>query len=259
MKPFRRRGLQIGLAFLVLCYLQAQKNSLWANPKKDISKLLRHIEDLYRMESSRGEIEIEIINPNFQRKLRVKVWAKGQDFTLVRVLSPAKEKGMTTLRRRREIWNFYPKISRTMKIPPSMMMASWMGSDFTNDDLVRESSLVRDYHAKVTGASGKNLIEVTLTPKKNTVTVWGKIRLEIDLVKRLPIKQVYYDELGRKIRTLAFRKLKNFSGRILPSELEMLPETENKRGRRTIIRYLSLQPDQLSEAFFSIRNLRKKP
>jgi len=86
------------------------------------------------------------------------------DDTFIRVLSPRKDRGVATLKKDKEMWNFFPKINKVIKVPPSMMMGSWMGSDFTNDDLVREVSLVEEYHVDKS-VEGENY-RLTLTPKQ---------------------------------------------------------------------------------------------
>ena len=178
------------------CFTQSKENQRNKSvTESQAVELLRYVDSLYRLEASIAEIEMKIVNPNYQRTLRVKVWSKGTAYTLLKLLAPAKEKGIATLRRRVEMWNYFPKMNRVMKIPPSMMMGSWMGSDFTNDDLVRETSLADDYLVTVGTESPGTLarkkqkglapdVTLVLTPRKNTVTVWGKVIIDMDLKKK---------------------------------------------------------------------------
>lgn len=115
----------------------------------EVTEIVKKIDELYRSATSSGEMEMEIITPNWQRTLRMKVWSKGMDKTFIRILEPQKEKGVATLRLGNEMWNFLPNVNKVIKIPPSMMMSSWMGSDFTNDDLVSEFTLLEDFTYKL--------------------------------------------------------------------------------------------------------------
>ena len=116
-----------------------------AEDQKASSKLLNKIDELFRSKGSWAIIEMEIISPDFERTLKMKSQSKGRDFTFISILSPRKDKGVSTLKRGNEMWNYFPKINKVIKVPPSMMMGSWMGSDFTNDDLVKDEKLSEDY------------------------------------------------------------------------------------------------------------------
>ena len=133
------------LAAAVILISAASATPVMAEPAPDVVQLIKEIDQLYRSTTSYTEIEMEIVTPHWQRTLAMYGWTKGMDQTFLRITAPRKEKGVATLRVDNEMWNYLPKTNKTMKIPPSMMMGSWMGSDFTNDDLVKESSLFDDY------------------------------------------------------------------------------------------------------------------
>ena len=115
----------------------------------DPKKLLLHIENLHRANASFAELQMKITTPKWTRDLQIQSWSLGQKYTLLRILSPKKDRGITTLRRGKEMWNYFPKIKRAMKVPPAMMSGSWMGSDFNNDDLVKQSDMVKEYNIKL--------------------------------------------------------------------------------------------------------------
>jgi hypothetical protein len=146
-----------------------------------------------------------------------------------------------------------------MKVPPSMMMGSWMGSDFTNDDLVKESSLLNDYNYKLMHPADEEADKyyIELIPKKETPTVWGKIEITIRKEDYIPLSQVYYDEKGRKMRVMTFSNVRQFGSREIPAMLEMVPL--NKESHKTVIRYMHINFDEhLDENIFSLRNLQKR-
>ena len=154
------------------------------------------------------------------------------------------------------MWNYFPKINKVIKVPPSMMMGSWMGSDFTNDDLVKETQLVDAYHLSMT-EDDQNYF-VTLIPKEQTVTVWGKIEYTVSKDPLLPKAQVFYDEEGSRIREMTFSEPMTLGGRLMPSVMEMRPL--NKTGHRTLIIYDDIRFDvaEINDQTFSLRNLKKR-
>jgi outer membrane lipoprotein-sorting protein len=171
------------------------------------------------------------------------------------VLSPRKDRGVATLKIDKEMWNYFPKINKVIKVPPSMMMGSWMGSDFTNDDLVREVSLVKEYDVskKVEGENYR----LTLIPKDNTVTVWGKIEFIVNQQTLLPMEQSYFNEKGEKVRSMAFSDIRDFNGKKMPAIMTMIPL--NKSGHKTVIEYVEAEFDsELGDNIFTLRNLQKR-
>lgn len=200
---------------------------------------------------------MEIVNPNWERTLRMNIQTETMKNTFIDILYPNKEKGSGTLRKTSEMWNYFPKVGKVVKVPPSMMMSSWMGSDFNNDDLVKETTLVDNYTGKFLTSTDPTQHLIELTPLKSTVTVWGKIILVVKKDNLMPVKEEYFDEKGAKIRTLYFSDYKNMGGRLIPAKLELIPE--GKANQKTIIRYVKAQFDSpLPPDTFSLINLQRK-
>jgi outer membrane lipoprotein-sorting protein len=235
-------------------------NVFSAESKPDIRKILDNVDRLYRSEHSFGTLEMRIETPDWKRTLDINVWASGLDKTFIRILSPQKDKGVATLRIQNDMWNFFPKIDKVMKVPPSMMMGSWMGSDFTNDDLVKESTFLKDYDSKLGAADPKNPdtthYYIELKPKAQTATVWDKIVLVVNKDNSIPIRQEYYDEKGVKIREIVFKDIRKFGNKSLPAIMELTPF--NKAGHKTVIEYKELKFDHVEESIFSQINLQKR-
>ncbi len=225
----------------------------------DVNELILQIDRLYRAETSYSEVEMEIVTPHWQRTLSMLGWSEGMDKTFLRLTSPRREKGMATLRIDNEMWNFLPKTNKVMKIPPSMMMGSWMGSDFSNDDLVKESSLFEDYTFELItpDSASEDVIYINSIPREDLAVVWGSIVTAIRKADHLPIWQKYYDEKGELKRTMTYSEIKNLGGRMIPTVLTMVPQT--KEGHRTLIRYLKAEFDlKLDDDVFTLRNLRTR-
>ncbi|HAK52979.1 MAG TPA: outer membrane lipoprotein-sorting protein [Gammaproteobacteria bacterium] len=216
-------------------------------------QIIEEMEKLYRGDASRATITMTVVTPRNERRLRMSAESLGQEYALYRILAPKKEEGIATLKREKEMWNYFPKINKVIKVPPSMMMGSWMGSDVTNDDLLRETELVDAYDLSL--ETTEDQYRITLVPKEDTVTVWGRIDYMVDRHAMLPVEQVFFDERGRKIRRMEFSDVKEFEGKRLPSILKVIPL--NKEGHETVVEYEQLDFDatDVTKDLFTRRNL----
>jgi len=214
------------------------------------------MEALYQGASSSATMTMIVETPQFERTMEMEASSIGTEKSFIRILSPRKDRGIATLKLDMEMWNFLPKINRVIKVPPSMMMGSWMGSDFTNDDLVKQTTLTDEY--SLTLEETDEQYAIILVPKEETVTVWGKIDYIVNKEYMVPVAQNFYDDNGEIIRKLEFSELRDFSGRMIPSRLEMIPM--NKEGNKTIIIYdeLKFDPPEVDESIFTLRNLRSR-
>ncbi len=218
--------------------------------------LIDKMEQLYRGDASEATITMVVKTPQYQRTLTMSGQSMGKELAFFRILSPRKDKGVATLKRDEEMWNYFPKINKVIKVPPSMMMGSWMGSDFTNDDLVKETQLIDAYDLSMIETD--ETWNVTLTPREQTVTVWGKIDYIVWKDPLLPKEQVFYDDDGEKIRVLSFQEPKVMDGKLMPSILEMQPL--NKPGHLTRVVYdsITFNPPHVNEGVFTMRHLKSR-
>ena len=225
----------------------------------DARKIIDRIDRILRGNSSIGTMEMSVVTSRWRRDMTLSIWSEGTEKVLVKVLAPKKEAGTATLKVGSDIWNYLPKIDRTIRIPTSMMMASWMGSHFTNDDLVKESRLVRDYDTKLSFEGvrdNQEVYEFTLIPLPQAPVVWGRIVMEVRKRDLMPLRARYYAEDGRLKRTLAFSQFREMGGRLVPTIMHMTPE--DKPGEYTEIRYIELTFDvPLPPDTFSLAALRK--
>ncbi|PIP93531.1 MAG: outer membrane lipoprotein-sorting protein [Bdellovibrio sp. CG12_big_fil_rev_8_21_14_0_65_39_13] len=223
---------------------------------EELDRFLDKLDRTHRSDSSYSTMIMTIKTPDWERTLEMQAWTKGLELFFVTILSPKKEKGISSLKKNKEMWNYFPKVNKIIKVPPSMMMGSWMGSDFTNDDLVKENTLREDYHSRFLSKKS-DLYEIELIPKKETPTVWGKILLKADPVKSIPIEEIFYNERGEVVRTLKFENVKKISGRFVP--MKMILEPVTKKGHMTVVEYLDLNLDaKVEDSVFTIGNLQKR-
>ena len=244
-------GILSGLAIIMSITAKAQD----LTAKEIIAKA----DQKSRGETSQGEMSMTIIRPGWERTVSMKSWSKGTDYFLIYITAPAKEKGQVFLKRKKEMWNWVPSIERMIKIPPSMMMQSWMGSDFTNDDLVKQSSIVKDYSHKLLGEEtirGQVCYKIELTPLPDAPVVWGKIISWITKEGFNLWKSEYYDEDGYLVNIENAYDLKTFGDRTIPSRMEIVPADEE--GKKTILKFDNIIFNKpIDDSFFTQQNMKR--
>lgn len=245
------RNISILLLILVIA------SNLLADEKA--REIVKKANDKFHGKTSYSEATLTVIKPKWSRSLTMKIWALEPDYALILITKPARDKGTVTLKRKREVWNWIPTIRRLIKIPPSMMMQSWMGSDFTNDDLVRESSVVDDYFHKIIGQeniNGYDCFVIESDPKPDAGVVWGKIISWISKKDFLFLKSEYYDEDVQLVKTMFASKIKKMDDRVIPTHLELVPA--NKPGQKTILEYIKIDFNiNINPSFFSQQNMKR--
>jgi len=252
----RMNFIQVLLSLLVILAptaVLAQSDTL------DVRQVMDRMDRLYRSQRSYSEVEMVVTNPNWERSMRLEIWGEGLKKTFIAINSPKKDAGIATLRLGNEMWNYFPKIDKVMKVPPSMMMGAWMGSDFTNDDLVKESTFLEDYDARAVAPpdAEAGLAYFDLVAKEDAPTVWGRIEIVVQRQDLIPLRQVYYDEDGRKMRRMDFLQVRDLGGRRVPTLIEIVPL--HKEGHKTAFRYMQAQFDgEIEPELFTLRNLRQK-
>jgi len=249
----RSVALCVGLALLSLGLMSHAADDQRAR------EIVDRVARLSSSKSSIATVEMQITNENWQRNISVQIWSLGEDKIRVRVGSPREDAGTGVLKVGSDMWYYLPKADRTIKMPPSMTVTPWMGSHFTLDDLVKASYLARDYFTALSFEGERNgvgVYEVSLTPRPETVVVWGKILLEVRRADHMPMWQRYYDENGKPVRELTFSEYKTMSGRLTPTRLVMRPL--DKVGEQSTIDYKNLLFDvPISEEMFSLNNLKR--
>jgi hypothetical protein len=228
--------------------------------RKRAKEILREVDDMWRGASSHTILTMQVKTSHYTRNIRLEGWSKGKEKTLVRILTPLKEKGTATLKSGSNIYSYLPRTDRTIRLTSGMMMGSWMGSHFTNDDLVKESRMEEDYDPTVSfegRRDNQDIIEFTLIPKPDAAVVWGKVVLTVLTDGYLPLIQYYYDEDMNIARTIIFNKIKQMAGRPRPTVMRVAPA--DKLNEYTELVYEKMEMDiKLSDAFFSLSHLKRK-
>ncbi len=224
------------------------------------TEIVRRADEKFNGEkSSFSVMSMTIIRPAWQRTIEIKNWSLGRDFALALITAPPKEAGQTFLKRGSEMWSWNPSISRLIKLPPSMMSQGWMGSDYTNDDILKESSVVNDYVHEIIGEEnidGRLCYKIKMTAKQDAAIVWGKQVRWIDKKDFLVLKAELYDEDEYLVRTETGSDIKIMDGRTVTSKIELIPEEEPEN--RTILEIREIKFNiPVEESFFSQQNMKR--
>jgi outer membrane lipoprotein-sorting protein len=222
-------------------------------------EIIEKAEDLIKGSSAQGSIEMNIVTPDYERTMKMDSWWVGNEKALIVIQSPRKEKGNKTLKIGNEMWSYLKNTETTIKIPPSMMLQSWNGSDFTNDDLVRESNYARDYDQKVLAEEeidGDMCWKILMDPRPDAPVVWGKLLYWVRKADYTPARVDYYDEKDKLMRYMLFSEIREFGNRKTPSVWTMVNEV--KPGHTTSFKILDMEFDKkISDRKFSFQELER--
>lgn len=243
------------LAYILFVFLGLQ--NIQAQDAKEIIK--KADEKMKGEESSYTEMTMKIIRPTWNRTISFKNWVKGNDYSLAYITAPAREKGQSFLKRENELWSWNPTINRMIKLPPSMMSQGWMGSDFSNDDLLRESSIVKDYVHTIVATEtleGRECYKIEMIPTEESAIVWGKLIKWVSKDEYLQVKTEYYDEDEYLVKTELAYDIKEHSGRIIPTTFELIPADEE--GNKTLVTIDLIEFNKpIPDSFFSQQNMKR--
>lgn len=222
-------------------------------------EIIRRSEALMRGESAEGSYRLTIVRPGWQRVLEFDSWVNGTEQAFILIKAPAKERGVTFLKIGREMWQYVPRINRTVKLPPSMMMQSWMGSGFTNDDLVRSSSLAEDYQHTLLGmveTDEGEVWQIELKTRPEAPVAWDRMLMWIRRGDDLPVKAEFFNERDELVRTMTYSDFREVGGRTLPTRMELTEERFT--DRKTILEIVHVIFDgSIDPGVFTQRNLRR--
>ncbi len=230
------------------------------SPTERAREILRIVDDIWRGASSHGVLTMRVKTEHYTRTLKMEGWSKGKDHSLVRIISPLKERGTATLKSENNIYTYLPKTDRTIRLTSGMMMSSWMGSHFTNDDLVKESRLEDDYHPTISfegEREGRQVIEFTLMPKPEAAVVWGKVVITTRAADYIPLTEIFYDEDMAVARTMTFSDVKKMGGRMIPAVLKVVPTDKPEEYTELVYEEITFGIE-IKDSFFSLAQLKRR-
>jgi len=246
------------ISCLVLAFIFGNGSVLSAQ-SLSATEIIRKADEKFRGEMTGYSVmTMTIVRPTWQRTVEFKSWAKEDDYALTLITAPAREKGQTFLKRGNEMWSWNPAISRLIKLPPSMMSQGWMGSDYTNDDILRESSVVDDYTHNIEGEEeidDRVCWKIKLTAREDADVLWGSQKWWVDKKDFIILRAELYDEDDYLVRTERGSEIKTLDGRLLPTLIELVPA--EKEGYKTILNFVEMKFNiKIDDSFFSQQNMK---
>jgi len=231
----------------------------YSQEKLTALEIIKKADEKVRGKTNTSTMVMEIIRPTWKRSVSMKGWGRGMDFSMTYITAPAKDKGQVFMKRKTEMWNWMPAIGRMIKIPASMMSQGWMGSDYTNDDILKESSIVVDYTHKINLEEiieGYHAYKIEMTPKDDAAVIWGKVYKWITKDEFIQIKSEYYDEDNDLVKSDHSYDFKTIGGRLIPTRIEIIPADET--GKKTVLYIKEMEFDMdLPESFFSQQKMKR--
>jgi len=251
--------MNLKIIFIFLIFFSLSLTKSIAQEKLTATAIVKKADEKMRGKTNFSTMEMVIVRPTWERSITMKSWGKGRDYSMTYITAPANEKGQVFLKLKTDMWNWMPTIGRMIKIPASMMSQGWMGSDYTNDDILKESSIVVDYNHKIIDEELVNGIEtykIEMIPKESAAVIWGKVFKWITKKDFIQIKTEYYDEDNILIKSELGLDFKIMDGRLIPSKIEIIPA--NETGKMTILYIKEAKFNiALSSSFFSQQNMKR--
>jgi len=223
------------------------------------AEIIRKTDDIMQGKSSRIDMTMSIVRPKYTRSISLKCWSLEKEYFMAYVMAPVREKGQVVMKYNNEMWQYTPSINRTIKLPISMMSQGFMGSDYSNDDLVHESSIIKDYTSTIKGSEkidDRDCFKINMKPKPESNIVWGNVIFWIDKKYFIVLKAEYYDEENYLVRTMYGKEIKYFSDRFLTSVMETIPSDEP--DNKTVVTIEKAQFNiGIKKEIFSLQNMKR--
>jgi len=225
----------------------------------DADKIVKEGFNYWRGNASIGTVQMLIHREDWERTMTIKAWTRGQKDSLFYIAAPPKDYGNGTLKKGREMWIYNPKINRVVKVPPSMMSQSWMGSDFSNNDLAKSDSLLLDYDHSIIGTEtheGKKVYIIKSLPKPNAPVVWGMQRLKIR-EDHIWLSEEFFDEEFQPVKIMTASEIRMMGDRLFPKVWRM--QKVDEENRYTQLTYDALEfMSNLPDSLFTLSSLKQR-
>lgn len=224
------------------------------------AEIIDRMEQAMRGNSNYAESTMRIERPRYQREVSMRSWMLGRDYSMIIITAPSRDEGTAYLMRENDIWNYDPRIDRTIRLPSSMMAQSWMGSDFTNDDLVRDSDMVEDFEHEILRTEeyeGRQAYVIKMIPKPDTPVVWGKVKMWVCTESYIQLRVENYDQQNELVNIMMLDEIREMGGRKIPARITVKPV--GKDNERTILTYDKLEFDvEINRRFFTQENMQRQ-
>ncbi|CCK78893.1 outer membrane lipoprotein-sorting protein [Desulfobacula toluolica] len=219
--------------------------------------IVKNAFDYWRGQTSVSTTIMTVHRSDWERSMTIKSWTRGESDSLFVIIEPAKDKGNGTLKAGKGMWIYNPKINRVIKLPPSMMSQAWQGSDFSNNDLVKSDSLIKDYvHTleATTLGQDKKIHTIRSIPKPDAPVIWGMIKLKIreDFIL---LSEEFFDEDLQTVKIMTAWDIQKSDDKLFPMKWKM--QKSDATDEYTLLVYEKIEFNKkLSNRIFTRTNLK---
>jgi outer membrane lipoprotein-sorting protein len=221
----------------------------------EAQEIIKKLDENMRGENISMKLTMRVVSLGHERTMKMQTYSQGTKKSFTKILYPPKDRGITFLSLNNQMWQYVPKIERVIKIPPSMMLQNWMGSDITNDDMVKQSSIVEDYTPRIL-KKDENIVTIELIPKEDAAVVWGKIIINIDTSTYTSNKDIFYDEDGEEVRYFIYEKVKKFGKYYIPTYWRVQSSEKKNNFTEIVLEEVEYDTD-ISEQYFKKSALKR--
>jgi outer membrane lipoprotein-sorting protein len=219
--------------------------------------LIRAAMEHWRGVTSYSEMTMTIHREDWQRSFSMQAWTEGDKLSLVRVTEPKRDAGNGTLVQDQSMWTYSPKINRILKVPPSMMNQSWMGSDFSNKDISKSTDIIDQYDHRLIGTEtrGDHLVyTIESIPHEDAAVVWGK---EVIVIRDdyIMLRQQFWDQDNVLVKEMNTTEIAFMDGRNIATRMRMHKLEAQQEWTEMSVDAIDFDIE-LSANLFTLSNLR---
>jgi len=212
----------------------------------DGNQLLKQVDRNLNPESYESYKKLINIEPDGRKKEFVLFTVKkGKDKVAALFISPASEKGRSTLRLEDNMWLYIPNVGKPIRITS---LQSVVGGVFNNADILR-LDYATEYNVEKLDDRGNEYLLYLKAKTKNVA--YDRLKMWIYKDKMLPSKIESLTEASMLIKTLHFKQIKDFGGGIVrPSVVET--DSPLYKGYKSIMIFAKIKKKELRDVVFTL-------
>lgn len=215
----------------------------------DGNEILRQVDRNLQPESYEMYRKLINIEPSGAKKEYVLYSVKkGQEKMVALFLSPASEKGRSTLRLRENMWLYIPNVGKPIRITS---LQSVIGGVFNNSDILR-----LDYSTEydVIGLKEEGDVYLLDLKAKTGAIAYDRLAMRVNKKTMVPTTIECFAASGMLIKTLYYKVPKDFGDGIeRPSVLET--DSPLYKGYKSVMIYAEIKKKKLPDEIFSLNYL----
>jgi len=242
---------------IVVILFFAVSSQTYAQDRMNAETIVKNAFNYWRGEASVSTSIMTIHRSDWERSMTIKAWTRGESDSLFVITKPAKDRGNGTLKTGKGMWMYNPKVNRVIKLPPSMMSQGWHGSDFSNNDLAKSDSLIKDYVHTLENTKvdqDKKIYFIKSMPKPDAPVIWGMIKLSIR-EDNILLSEAFFDEDLKEVKIMTAWDIRKTRDKLFPMKWKMQKSDATDEYTRFVYEKIDFKKS-LSKRIFTQSNLK---